>query len=432
MLPLIVSVVFLGLLVLSGLVCYSLRVYAVSRLEDLCEKKNNDARFREILKKEQRAQLAWDSVFAVSIAGLVFALSYVSVPFIEASAVTGMQRVSELVLLEVMLALLVVIVGVVLAWTIARVAAEAILYFLWPVISVVFLLLTPLTLMAERLDLLLHRVSGREEPEARDAGMVADEIMTYIDEGQREGILEEGASRMISRVIELADSTVGSIMTPRTDMICLSSQVSFEEAREELIKSGHSRMPVIGESTDDIKGILYAKDLLKETPHNPENGWDVLAICRTPFYVPETTGIDTLLETLKREHVHIAIVLDEYGGVAGLVTMEDILEEIVGEITDEYDEEEKLRIEELEEGIAVVEGRVHIDELNDKFDYGLPEDEDYDTIGGFLFTQLGRIPKESESVTWNNLEVTVLEADARKVIKVQIRVLKEQPTLVEE
>lgn len=432
MLPLLLSVIFLGLLVVSGLVSYSLRVYAVSRLEALCDKKNDETRFREILKKEQRAQIAWDSLLVVSVTCLIYTISYASIPIIEESAASDWQRAGELGLLGFMLSMLAILLGVISPWAIARVSAEGILYYLWPLISLGFVVLMPLTAFAERIDLLLHRVGGREEPEAREAGMVADEIMTYIDEGEREGILEEGASRMIGRVIELANSTVGSIMTPRTDMICLSSQVTFEQAREELIKSGHSRMPVIGESTDDIKGVLYAKDLLKETPSAPENGWDVLTIARTPFYVPETTGIDTLLETMKREHVHIAIVLDEYGGVAGLVTMEDILEEIVGEITDEYDEEEKQRIEEVEDGIAVVDGRVHIDELNEKFDYDLPEDEDYDTIGGFIFTQLGRIPKETESVTWNNLEVTVLEADARKVIKVQIRVLKEQPTLVEE
>ncbi|WP_459554788.1 hemolysin family protein [Lacunimicrobium album] len=431
MLPHFLSIVSFGLLILSGLVSFSIRSYSVSRLEGLCEKKNNDERFRHILKREFKAQIAWDVLFAISNVLLIYLLSYISIPMVEDSAASSWQRFSELCVLVATFTLLVVL-STIMTWAIARVVPEILLYKLWPTISVVTTLFKPVTLLAERLDHILHRVSGRDEPEAHDAGIVTDEIMSYIDEGQREGILEEGAGRMISRVIELADSTVGSIMTPRTDMKCLSADVTIEEARDELIKSGHSRMPVIGESTDDVKGVLYAKDLLKETAHPSQDGWDVLRILRKPFYVPETTGINTLLEILKRERVHIAIVLDEYGGISGLVTMEDILEEIVGEITDEYDEEEEQRIEELEEGIAVVDGRVHIDELNEKFDYGLSEDEDYDTIGGFVFARLGRIPKENESVTWNNLEVTVLEADARKVIKVQIRVLKGQPTLVEE
>jgi len=177
---------------------------------------------------------------------------------------------------------------------------------------------------------------------------------------------------------------------------------------------------VIGETTDDIIGILYAKDLLKHVNSTNDKTITLADIVREPFYVPETTGIANLLETMKRKRVHLAIVVDEYGGVAGLVTMEDVLEENVGEIVDEYDAAEGTGINTTGPNVTEVEARVHIDELNEQFDYCLPEEGDYDTIGGFVFTQLGRIPEPNDTLTWNLLRITVLEADKRKVGKLRI------------
>src|SRR5262249_2977933 len=176
---------------------------------------------------------------------------------------------------------------------------------------------------------------------ADDAAVVGDEIRAVVDEGRREGVIESDAGQMIHRVMELQDEDVAAIMTPRTEMFCIDVESSLDEARLKLIESGHSRVPVIGESTDDILGLLYAKDFLKAVgPHRSGDPIPVLRdLLREPVYVPVTTQIPALLELLKRKKVHIAIVLDEYGGVAGLVTMEDILEEIVGEIADEFDDE---------------------------------------------------------------------------------------------
>ena len=155
---------------------------------------------------------------------------------------------------------------------------------------------------------------------------------------------------MIDRVMELHDEDAAAVMTPRTDMICLRVDASLEDARRQLLEAGHTRVPVIGETTDDIVGILYAKDILGHLKVDVSSAPGGLReVVREPFYVPETTGIDTLLETLKHEQVHLAIVLDEYGGVAGLVTLEDILEEIVGEIEDEYEPQEEELEEELEQ-----------------------------------------------------------------------------------
>ena len=148
-----------------------------------------------------------------------------------------------------------------------------------------------------------------------------------------------------------------------------------------------------------------------------------------PFYIPETTGIDSLLETMQKEHVHLAIVIDEYGGVAGLVTMEDVLEEIVGDIVDEFDEEEEQMVFELSQDVIEVDARVHIDDLNEQFDYGLPEGKDFDTIGGFVITQLGKVPQVGDSLIWQQLRIDVLESDERKIGKLRLEV---DPSLVEE
>ena len=188
-----------------------------------------------------------------------------------------------------------------------------------------------------------------------------------------------------------------------------------------MLQAGHSRIPVIGETTDDILGILYAKDLLRHIDGVNGRQLTLKEIVREPFYVPEATGIDKLLEMMKRERVHMAIVVDEYGGVAGLVSMEDILEEIVGEIVDEYDAAEETGIVTVGPDIIDVDSRVHIGDLNEQFQLDLPEDADYETVGGFVFRQLGRIPTDGDEFTWGRLRVTVKKADKRRIHKIRLQ-----------
>lgn len=233
---------------------------------------------------------------------------------------------------------------------------------------------------------------------------------------------------MIERVMEFQDEDVGAVMTPRTDMLCVRADATLDEARRELVESGHSRMPVIGESTDDILGILYAKDLLKalESRRQPGDPIPVLRdILREPVYVPITTAIPALLNLMRRQHVHIAMVNDEYGGVAGLVTMEDILEEIVGEIRDEYDDEHHPEpIAVLPDGAVEVDGRVHLDDLNERFKLELPEDTEFDTIGGFVFSLLGRMPTDGATTQWERWQFQVLKADKRQIKRLRIEPIK--------
>jgi CBS domain containing-hemolysin-like protein len=208
-------------------------------------------------------------------------------------------------------------------------------------------------------------------------------------------------------------------MTPRIDIFSISVNLSLEEARRELLEAGHSRIPVVDSSPDDIVGILYARDLLECFSHDGQPR-SLRSILREPFYVPETTTVDALLERMKRERLHMAIVLDEYGGVAGLVTLEDILEEIVGDIADEFDDVEAASVRHIDPHTIEVDARTHLDELNELFDLDLPEEADFDTVGGFVFNELGRIPQKGETVIWNSLKITITEVTERSVVKVNL------------
>jgi CBS domain containing-hemolysin-like protein len=233
---------------------------------------------------------------------------------------------------------------------------------------------------------------------------------------------------MIEGVIELGDVAVSHVMTPRTDMHMIPLNTPWEEVVESICDSGHTRVPVYDKSRDDVVGMLYSKDLLPELAKGAEEPRRSLsALLRTPLFVPETKPVDDLLQLFQKSRTHIAVVLDEFGGVSGLVTIEDVLEEIVGEIDDEYDQHVESEIQKIDDDVCEALGRAHVDEINSVMGFELPEEEDFDTIGGFVFAEFGRVPAAGESITWrDSLRVTVLEASRRRVNRVRLeRVRKE-------
>ena len=412
--------VLLGLTFLSALAGYSLRDFSFSRLEDVCERRGRPGRFGQILKRYERTLLAVDVLTALC----VVASAAVAVAWLDLWAIPrGVSGWFSWAVEVIASALALIGLTVVVPWAVSRVAAEHVLYCTWPALTALRAALRPITGVALWLDRAAHRAAGRPDPVEGTASTITEEIRSVVDEGQREGVIENTARSMINRVMDLAEADVAAIMTPRTDMVCVQVDSTLDEARRRLLEAGHSRVPVIGDSTDDVVGILYAKDLLKHIHSGEGRPVALREIARQPLYVPETTGIDTLLERMKREHIHIAIVIDEYSGVSGLVTMEDILEEIVGEIVDEYDLETRgEEITVLEPGVIDVDARVRVDELNDRFDLDLPDDADFDTIGGFVYTHLGRIPSTHEELTWRNLRIKVLGAGERKIHRLRIEV----------
>jgi CBS domain containing-hemolysin-like protein len=240
--------------------------------------------------------------------------------------------------------------------------------------------------------------------------------------------VNEEQKKMIEGIISFRDQQVSQIMTPRTDVIAVDVNAPLGEVRDKILKEGLSRVPVFEGTLDNIVGILYAKDLLKfldtanvgAEAEPPKVKIEVRKIMRPPLFVPPTKPLHDLLREFRIQQVHMAVVLDEYGGTSGLVTTEDILEEIVGDIADEYERPEALELKHIDDHTVEVDARMNIAELNRELGLALPEDEDYQTIGGFVISTLGAIPPKGERLVHEGLGVVVIDSEPRRVKKVRL------------
>jgi magnesium and cobalt transporter len=246
------------------------------------------------------------------------------------------------------------------------------------------------------------------------------EIQQLIDVGEEEGLLSEDEGEMMQSILSFRDTVAREIMVPRTDAVIVSADTPIEELLQLVINKGHSRFPVYADNIDDIIGILHVKDLLSSWG---EKRLDLQEIVRSPYFIPETKKISLLLTELRDKKSHMAIVIDEYGGVAGLVTIEDIIEEIIGEIRDEYDDDEILMVA-TDEGDLLVDARLEIEKLTEHFDLQVPKGN-FESVGGFIISLLGRVPQPLEKIIHAPLEMTIESADARKIRKVRIKVQKQ-------
>jgi len=243
-----------------------------------------------------------------------------------------------------------------------------------------------------------------------------EEFHELMEASEEEGLINEDESEMIRAIFSLGETIVREVMVPRTDMACISVDVTTDELIATIIECGHSRIPVYDGTVDNITGILYAKDLLKYWGDSSRD-FDVRKIARQPFYIPESKNLEELLQEFKKRRVHIAIVIDEYGGTSGLITIEDLLEEIVGDIQDEFDTEEELT--QLQpDGSIVVDARYPIEEFEQLFEIEVERDK-FDTVGGLIFSLLGRIPRTGEEVSTSGIRLTVLSAGERRIGKLR-------------
>ena len=252
-----------------------------------------------------------------------------------------------------------------------------------------------------------------------------DQIHTIIDVGEQEGVINQDEHAMIDAVLDLGDTLVREILVPRTEMVAVEITTPLTEVLETIIEAGHSRIPVYENDVDHITGILYAKDLLKLWGKLPEE-ISIRSICRKAYFIPETKTTADLLKEFKVRRVHMAVAVDEYGGTSGIVTIEDILEEIVGEIQDEHDPVEQYGMSRLADGSYIFDARSHIEDLEEELEIQLPRG-DYDTLGGFLSHLLGHVPAQGEQGAYENILFTVEEADARKVSTIRVSVAEESP-----
>jgi putative hemolysin len=259
-------------------------------------------------------------------------------------------------------------------------------------------------------------------------GLVTEEeIKTVVDAGEEGGVLEEEEKEMIYSIFELGDTLTREVMVPRIDVVAIDAATPLPQAADLVIQATHSRVPVYQDTIDNVIGVLYAKDLLRVLRVG-NLSTSLSQIVRPAYFVPEAKKVDELLEELQKRRVHVAIVVDEYGGVAGLVTIEDILEEIVGEIQDEYDAEEPMFQQEAE-GNYIFNARANLDDVSQLLAVQLPS-EDYDTLGGFLYTQFGHVPNAGEQLRFNGLVIEVLTVSGRRIG--QVRVRREHPPTPQE
>jgi len=243
------------------------------------------------------------------------------------------------------------------------------------------------------------------------------ELQAAITSSEEEGILNESEGDMLQSIFEFGDTIVREVVVPRTDMVCCAVDAGLDALLQMILDSGHSRIPIYEGSADRIVGIVYAKDLLRFWGAASDS-FDLTDVMRTPYFVPETKSIDNLLLDFRTRRVHIAIVVDEYGGTSGLITIEDLLEEIVGDIQDEYDIEEDW-LQPQDDGTLLVDARVSVEDLEEHFDLDIPRDK-FDTVGGYLFHLLGNVPAAGDEARADGLVLKVVESDERKVRKVQV------------
>jgi putative hemolysin len=245
-----------------------------------------------------------------------------------------------------------------------------------------------------------------------------EELILLTEIGEEEGTLQAEESEMIQSIFDFHEKSVHEIMTPRVDMVSISSNATLDEVMDVIKNRQFSKIPIYKKNIDDIKGVLFAKDILPYlTGSRPQI--DLSLISRQPFFVPENKNIDDLLKDFKAKKTNIAIVVDEWGGTEGIITLEDIVEEVLGEIRDPYDKEES-QIFKLDDGNFIVEGKISIYDLEEESDLEFPEDRDYDTLGGFIFTKHGNIPNIGQQIEYNSNLYTVKEMDGHRIEKVLI------------
>jgi CBS domain containing-hemolysin-like protein len=398
-----------------------------TRIEQLAEEGNGNARRVKQLIAQPGRFLAVTQIGLTFLGFLASAYAAVNLTTSLATAFVGtglpILKTSAaplaLIIVTLVLSLFTIVFGELVPKSLALAHTEAFALRLSGFIAVLLRVLGPLVAVLTAVTTNVSRMLGAGNQ--AQGVMSTQELSILVERGGEQGILEAEEEQMIQAVIELGDQRVHEVMVPRIAMVTLPASATMEEAIDKVIEEGHSRIPVYEETIDEIIGILYAKDLLPFLKGSASERPALRSILRTPVFVPESMSVDDLLHEFQRRKVHIAIVLDEYGGTAGLVTIEDLLEEIVGEIQDEYDEEEPLIVR-LSDDEARIDGRADVDDLAELFDtnLGLEDADEYDTVGGLIYHRIGGVPKPGDQVSVDGLTLTVETTDGRRVGKVLV------------
>jgi putative hemolysin len=391
---------------------YSLREFSRPRFAELLGKRNADKWFDPVT--EHTADLVYLCALARQFCNI---LVWITVFATFEQLQNGWLRYAETVIVAGVIA---VFCSITIPHAAARYSASEIVAIFSPLLYVFRLIFSPLTRLMHGTDNVVKKALG-----AKDDGQesqIEEDILTAIEEGEKEGIVDEQEREIIESAIEFGDTTTAQIMTTRHDMASIPVEANLEEAKQMILENGHSRIPVYEGTLDHVVGILYARDLIKQIGL-PVDAFSMRSFMRPPIFVPETKTLGDLLRDFRLQKVHIAIVLDEYGGTAGLVTIEDVLEELVGEISDEHEPAEPAMLKKIDDKTFDADARISIEELNRAIGLGLPEDAGYETLGGFLITSLAGIPEKGAVYEHAGARYTVLDAEPQRVKRVKIELV---------
>ena len=411
---LIVAIVLLAVLasLFFSTLTYSLRDFSRARLVEYLELHGTSHRLDSIM--EYREDLTFVTAAWRLLANVVILLGMLRLMSGFAHSLRSQYLLATIATLCITL-----LCSVAVPHAAARYAGATLIGAFSGFLHLLRLVMLPITKIMHAVDGLVRHASGASDE--AEAGEIEQEILSVVEEGEKEGVVDEEEREMIESVIEFRDTQVGQIMTARPEIVGLELKSSLTEVKSTLEESGHSRIPVYDGTLDHIVGILYARDLLKHLGLPPDR-FDIRSAIRPAIYVPETKPLRDLLNDFRLQKVHIAIVLDEYGGTAGLVTIEDILEELVGDISDEHEPAEPAMLKKLDDHTWEADARVYLDEINRQVGLSIPEDQGFDTLGGFISTTLGRIPTVGTLFEHAHVKYTILSAEPQKVNRVRIEI----------
>ena len=423
----------LAILIIAGLTAgatffsasaMALQAFSRTRLQDAFKKNHSDsaaaALTEQLSRNAHSLSLACGFYVLATGAGIVLVLIGSFGGFGRSSLHTGDYLLSFAIAVG-----LLSIFGLAVPYAWARYAGEKLLSRTHILLRLLHRPVWPVLRVLAACEALVRRLAGvpPTTPDQRQ-DQKQEEFLDGLEQRRIEGVVDEEEQEMIENVLELSDTTAGEIMTPRTDVVAVEANSDLKTVVETITGAGHTRVPVYEENIDNIIGLIYAKDLLAEIGKPPED-FKLRDKIRQAYFVPETKPLRVLLHEFQTQKLHIAIVLDEYGGTAGIVTLEDILEELVGEITDEYEKTPPEPVNRIDEHTFDVDARTHVDDLNDKFELDLPEDEDYETVGGFVFSHLGYIPRTGESFDYRDLRFTITSAGPRSIKRIRIQKIQQ-------
>jgi putative hemolysin len=399
---------------------YALLDFSRRKLAEIFEERGMPERFSEI--EEARDGLTLMTGLLRTVSNLVLLVAMIAL----IAPPQQPHHWGDLLIALVLSGFIIGIVGVAIPVSWSRYAAEPLLARTLPLLRFIYRVLTPVMAGLHLFDPIVRRLLGVPVAVEGDPEPVQQEILDAVSEGEKSGLMDEAQKEMIEAVVDFPSITVDQVMTPRTEVAGILASSSMEDVKRFVADVGRSRIPVYEEDLDHIVGILYVKDLISFVGQTLPEPFDIRKHVREAMFVPETKTVRDLFGQFKQANVHIAIVLDEYGGTAGLVTIEDILEEIVGDIRDEYEKkaDKKPGITQLGENTWEVAARVYVDDFNDELKVELPDEEDYDTVGGFVFATLGRIPDTGETFEYDGLRFTIIDAEKTRVNTLRVEMLK--------